>query len=92
MTSRLYREVELELLEYFSLLPEMAGPCVTIGAGTDYELTVPVKLLLTLDQVLGKAAMPKNAVAEAYQKQAADRLRQAEETMAMFDDEEDRNE
>lgn len=62
------------------------GSCITIGAGTDYEIDVPVRLLPTIDQVYGGAPGCSPVVMDAFNRQRADRRALAEETMSMFED------
>ncbi len=66
------------------------GPCVIIGAGTDYEIEVPLRLRPTIEQVYRGAPGCDPVVMDAYNRQRADRRARAEETMRMFEDEEEK--
>ena len=80
----------------------------TIGAGTEHEMTVPLRLLPTLDewckgaeaQLADPALAPGEGmpewearapapVVEGYKKVVSERMRQAEEALALFEDDED---
>jgi hypothetical protein len=64
-----YKAIEALLLEYFSLRPQIEGSCLTLGAGTEHELTLPIKLLPMIEGVYGDAATGLLAVEEAWKLQ-----------------------
>jgi hypothetical protein len=50
MLSHPYKEIELDLIEYFSLLALAHASGITLGFGTNYEVTVPPELMPTLEE------------------------------------------
>jgi RimJ/RimL family protein N-acetyltransferase len=84
-----YKEIETDLLEYFVLLK---GLSITLGIGTEHEMTVLTELLPALDEwrddphlTAWMERVPPQ-VAEAWRRIRDARHQQVEETMAMFDD------
>ena len=85
-----YQEIESDLLEYFSRLPEVAGPSVTLGAGTAYELRIPAQLLPIMEEVYGTAPLAIEAVLEVRRRQICDRDRRvAGMLVKIFEDDEE---
>lgn len=92
MTFRPFKEVEPDLLEYFSLSEVLQRSGVTIGTGTEWEVAVSAESLPTLDEwqrdpeLTDWATRAPASVVAAWRRIRDERCRQAEETMAMFDD------
>ncbi len=45
-----YKEIEPDLIEYFSLLALAHASGITLAVGTNYEVTVPPELMPTLEE------------------------------------------